>query len=60
MENQVIITNIESYLTTDSEIFFEINNHDGSLKIYVINTENIYGLKYYLIEEIIVRGGVEY
>ena len=28
--------------------------------MYVINTKIIYGKKYYSIEEIIIRGGVEY
>ena len=44
MENHVIITNIESFLTTDIEvveIFFVINHYDGPLKMYVINIENI-------------------
>ena len=62
MENQVI-TNTESYSTTDGEvvkIFFEINNHIGSIKMYVRNTKIVDGIKHSSTEKIIIRGGVEY
>ena len=62
MENQVI-TNTESYSTTDGEvvkIFFEINNHIGSIKMYAINTKTVDGIKYSSTEKIIIRGGVEH
>ena len=58
MDNQVTITNKESYLATDGkvvEIFFKINNNDGSINMFVINRENVNGIQHFSIEEIDIK-----